>query len=294
MVSHRHHLVSRGYQRFFADGEQLRLIDMRSHTYRQAGTRDVFVEANFNSWQGEDGWNDELELTWHNKVESPAIALVGELIEGKAGESQRDAAKVLAALHLARSYSFDIVHNRILEQVEADEMQLVEADQSYAQLFEADAGRVPEQGELAERVQLIVEAMRFGRQFMLERMVHLFNFTLEFFRTLNVALLHVPPGMSFLTGDTPVVTRDKHGFKIGIRQGVALGDTFGIIMPLGRHVAMDLYTSEAPPDRILFPWQVQMLNLLVARSALRFLACHPSDDPARLLADSSYVPAVRG
>lgn len=293
MVSHRHHLVSRGYQRFFADGEQVRLIDMSSHTYRSAGTADVFVEANFNSWRGADGWNDELEQTWHNKVEGPAIGLVRQLIEDNAGDIQRDAAKVLAALHLARSYSFDIVHNRILNQVGANEMHFVETDPSYAALFTAEAGRVPEPGELAERVRLTVEAMQSGRQFLLERMVYLFNFTLEFFHTLNVALLYAPPGMSFLTGDTPVVTRDEHGFRIGIRQGVALGDTFGIFMPLSREVAVDLYTSEAPPDKVLFPWQVQMLNLLVARSSVRFLVCHPSDDPARLLADHSYVPASR-
>ncbi len=292
MVSHPHHLVSRGYQRFFADGEQVRLIDIRSHTYLPAGTRDVFVEASFNSWRDDDGWNDELEQTWRNKVEGTAIGLVGQLIEGKAGDIQRDAAKALAALHLARSYSFDIVHNRILTQVGANEMRLVEEDPFYADLFTTEAGRAPEPDELAERVRLTVEAMKSGRQFLLERMVYLFNFTLEFFLTLNVALLYALPGMSFLTGDTPVVTRDERGFRIGIRQGVALGDTFGIFMPLGRKVAMDLYTSEAPPDEVLHPWQVQMLNLLVARSSMRFLACHPSDDPARLLADRSYVPAA--
>ena len=200
MVSHRHHLVSRGYQRFFADGEQVRLIDMRSHTYLPAGTRDVFVEANFNSWRDDDGWNDELEQTWRNKVEGTAIGLVGQLIEGKAGDIQRDAAKALAALHLARSYSFDIVHNRILTQVGANEMRLVEEDPFYADLFTAEAGRAPEPDELAERVRLTVEAMKSGKQFLLERMVYLFNFTLEFFLTLNVALLYAPPGMSFLTG----------------------------------------------------------------------------------------------
>ncbi len=241
VVSHRHHLVSRGYQRFFAAGELVCLIDMRTHSYRLAGTRDVFVEANFNSWRTQDGWNDELEHTWHDKVESPSIALVGQLLNGKTGPAERDGANVLAALHLARSYSFDTVHRRILNQVGLSEMHLVEEDPNYAELFASEAGHVPEPGELADRVRVIVEAMLAGRHSLLERMVYLFNFTMEFFRALNVRLLFAPPTMSFLTGDTPVVTRDERGFRIGIRQGVALGDTYGIFMPLGRKVALDLF-----------------------------------------------------
>jgi hypothetical protein len=285
--SHRHHLVSRGYLRFFAKGEQLLLIDLKAHTYRPVGTRDAFVKANFNSWLSDEGWNDEVERVWHG-VETDAIPAVAKLLDGETDDVHRMAAKELAALHLARSYSYDIVHKRILEQVIAAEMELAERDPYYAQLYARDAGHAFVPGELADRVKVVGEALKSQRRFFLDRMLYLFQRTREFLAPLQVQLVYAPQAMSFLTGDTPVITSDKRGFRLGFRQGLALGDTAGVFMPLGRRVGMDLRTHDAPADRELAPWEVQLLNLFVARAALGFLGCHPDDKPEALLANRSF------
>ena len=80
---------------------------------------------------------------------------------------------------------------------------------------------------------------------------------------------------------------DGEEFRVGIRQGLAIGEATKFYMPLGCRVAMQLW-SHAPPDEHIPVHWVQRLNLLVGRAALRFLVCQPSMDPRRLLADSSY------
>jgi hypothetical protein len=93
----RHHVVSRGYQRFFADGERVLLIDKNTRTYKEVGTRDTFVEAHFNSWRTQAGWDDSLEDQWQ-RIEGLVLPDVRVLLAGAGGEQQRESAKILAAV----------------------------------------------------------------------------------------------------------------------------------------------------------------------------------------------------
>ena len=60
MQRKRHHVISRGYQRFLGHGECIVLIDKETRHYKEVGTRGTFVEAHFNSWRTDAGWDTSI------------------------------------------------------------------------------------------------------------------------------------------------------------------------------------------------------------------------------------------
>jgi hypothetical protein len=100
----KHHIVFRGFQRHFAVGEQLLVVDKESLTWFPAGTADLFVAKDFNTWFGPQGADDSLETTW-GRIETAALARVRRLGTRSEQPGDREAAKDIAALHLARSAS---------------------------------------------------------------------------------------------------------------------------------------------------------------------------------------------
>ena len=165
---------------------------MQSKTYKTVGTADAFVEDNFNSWKDANGWNDGLEVAWRQGVEDVALPLVRALLSGADGQEHRDAARALAALHLARSYSYEAIHHHILSLVGAQEIEKVENSQEMLQLYASSKGHQPARGEIGEYIDAMVEDIRAGRRFMVEGMVRLFHFTLKLFEEHDVQLLYVP------------------------------------------------------------------------------------------------------
>ena len=78
----RHHVVSRGYLRHFADGEQLRLITKADRSDRLAGTRDTFVVKGFNTVRSETAEVEDLEAEWA-RLESSILPVIRRAIEGR-------------------------------------------------------------------------------------------------------------------------------------------------------------------------------------------------------------------
>jgi hypothetical protein len=116
----------------------------------------------------------------------------------------------------------------------------------------------------------------------LNRMVDAYDFAREKFEPLHVQLYFSSGPVDFVTGDTPLVIGNADVTKLGTRDGVALGDAKKIYMPLGRTVGMALWGSQQPPDIDLTPSQVREVNMLVWRTAARFIVCHPSVSPSML------------
>ncbi len=84
----RHHIVSRGYQRFFADGDRIRVTDkavLAGRTRRlpePIGTRDAFVRKHFCGHLDATGQHvDVLEDEW-TRLESMALPHVRRFIDG--------------------------------------------------------------------------------------------------------------------------------------------------------------------------------------------------------------------
>jgi hypothetical protein len=280
-----HHVVSRGYQRFFAEGELLTLLDKKTGTVSTpVGTHDAFAKRNFNTrWIGGKA-DDELESEWA-RLEDIFLPLVRDLNEGVRDQGRRNAAKVLASIHVARSYWFRNALERIFDQVATEHVATAEDDQELLKWFRLSHGRDPRPGEIAERVSHVSSVERGSREIFIERMAHGHNRILDILEPLRVQLL-IPASKSvgFVLGDAPVVHyTEGWGAKVGNNDELTLGDAAYFYMPLGRYLAMRL-TREDEGDQIVPPWKVQDFNWLTWRASIRFIACHPADDMRRALA----------
>ena len=285
MVVRRQHIISRGFQRFFGDGDQVLLTDKSSRSYKRVGTKDTFVAAHFNSWRTEAGWDTSLELEWQ-RIESLILPVLHSLLDEQGGDRQREAAKVLAALHFARSYSLREMQAVVAETTLISESNRYADDPKFIEMYADQFGHEPTRSELEAFVRERWADLTESGFLLQERMVHAYNWAKDYFAPLQVQFLYPRSSIEFVLGDTPLIIGDKALIKVGIRDRLALGDAQNIWMPLTRKCSMNFWgvNQELPPDALLPPSEVQKLNWLSWRAADRFLICHPNCDPSRLLA----------
>lgn len=280
----RHHVVSRGYQRNFAAGELIRLVDKRSRTYATVGTRDAFVEQDFNSRRMPDQtWDDELEGEWRRAEHLlPVLRRVGTSEETP---TDRELIKPVIALHIARSYGFVELSNRIHDQVGSETGKRMGADPEMVRLYEQQVGHLAADGEIEAYVAGHMQTIKEDRQLLIERMAYAYNWALQnFLPRLRLQVLHAPPPFEWVTGDSPVLVGDQLGTKLLSRGQIAMGDSQTVYFPLTRYVAVTAWARDSEPDTTPPPASLQQINWMMWRNCLRYVACHPGANPSRLLA----------
>jgi len=232
---HRHHIVSRGYQPFFADGELVLLCDKtrpaRGPQVRPAGTSSVFVAEHFNSYRGEGRWITHLERAWRT-VENPCLPSLrswvngNEWIEGGgSGLPSRDAAKLLAAIHFARSSFFKQIYDRISKEGLEWAVQVLPTDPELLLRWQRVFKSAPSPGQVEDEIRKNFDST-FGPhgRYVLERMVHTYELAITKLEQLHVqALITSQRGIDFILGDSPLVYYTEDELRVGGRSGVALG-----------------------------------------------------------------------
>jgi len=281
--SQTHHVVSRGYQRLFADGEHILLIHKQSKKAKPVGTRDAFHAPRFNSFRTPAGWDDSLEEEWA-RIEGLALPAVRRLAAGVGTASDRDTAKVVAGIHLARSVTFQDWHLKITAEVTEGTSAKFETDPQANALFEDGYGRRPRPGEISALVERQMTAINNSKGLFVERMVHIYNKARERIESTNVQLLMTIGKMEWVIGDTPVITANNDLTRLHSNKQLAIFEGEAFFMPLGRRVGMTLFGRAADPDQYVPADTCQKINWLMWRNCRRFLACHPAADPCRLLA----------
>lgn len=278
--SRRHHVVSRGYLRAFAEGERTLLCDIERGAASLVGIRDVFVYARFNSFRTQLGWIDDLERDWA-RIESIVLPVVRGLVAGSVGRDDREAAKVLCALHTARSYSYHEVFGRIADAHAIDAPKEIAESEDVLRAFRGSHARDPEPGEIEATARELFIELLDDNSLLVERMANTYNTVLERFHPLFVQLLYpISPSVRLATGETPAVHFDRPALRVGLRSGLALFEADHFYMPLAPTIGMMLTTNEED-DEEMSPVVTRRMNSLVYRGAKRFVICHPSDDPAR-------------
>ena len=284
---HRHHIVSRGYQRFFADGELVLLCDKtrpaRGPQVRPAGTSSVFVAEHFNSYREEGRWITHLERAWRT-VENPCLPSLrswvngNEWIEGGgSGLPSRDAAKLLAAIHFARSSFFKQIYDRISKEGLEWAVQVLPTDPELLLRWQRVFKSAPNPGQVEDEIRKNFDPT-FGPhgRYVLERMVHTYELAITKLEQLYVqALFTSQRGIDFILGDSPLVYYTEDELRVGGRSGLALGDAQHIFLPIGPSLAVMFCTSHHG-DVVLDPATVQKLNNLSWRAADAQVICHPS------------------
>jgi hypothetical protein len=287
MKRRKHHVVSAGYQRFFGDDTgRLRLVEKATRTAiaRLVGVRDAFVQEHFNSITDDDGHrSDELESEWE-RLERFALPRVRELDPHQVSEADDAAIKVLMAIHFARSYAARAMHDRLAAQTLSDYDERMRHNAQLKSLYRREQGRDPEPGEVEGLAAEIWGRHQATNKLFVDTMSRAHNFAVERFRPLGIDLV-VPahPNVQFGTGDTPVVVTNRTMTILGPLQGLALGDSDFVYMPLRRDLGAVL-TTRTPLVVSVSGVQAQLLNGLVWRNAIRQVACHPEDDWRRLFA----------
>jgi hypothetical protein len=287
----RHHVVSEGYLRFFADGDgRLLACDKTpidgAPRLRLVGTRDLFVRKHFSSYAVDGRRVDDLEDEWC-RLENVALPALRRWIAGAGTPDDREAAKVVAALHFARSYGFRTIYDRAAAEVRRQALTEIPNLAEFRQAWRDDMGRDPGPGEaeamIAERFDATLGP---GSATPLERMVNAYNVALGKLAPLHVqALIPASKSIDFITGDSPFVYVDDRRERVGAQGRLAVGDATQLYFPLGPRLAV-MFTTARLDDVIAAPRIVQELNVLVWRAAFRQVACHPATALPRALAMS--------
>jgi len=278
----RHHVVSRGYQRLFADGEQIRRVEKTTRRAIIVGTRDAFVERHFNSWEDNEGnRDDELEHQWSVR-ENECLPVLRSLVAGRdTSAGAREAVKIVAAIHFSRSYAFAEVQQRIAEEVTDQHAASADGRDHLRAAFREQEGRDPYPGEIAAAVRRGAEAQFGGRRQLIRDMAYAYNRALEMMTPLFVQLVWKHrPFIDFVFGDHPVVHSDRR--RVGLRQ-LPLGEATRIFMPLSSTVGA-LFTTRQTADIGVAPAVIQRLNLQTWQAAERYIAGHPSTELSASLA----------
>ena len=301
MSRSRHHVVSRGYQRFFADGERVSLIDKVPRPgvprCRPAGTKDVFVRSHFNSYLEDGHLVDKLEDEWA-RIEDQSLPPIRAWIRGNAQAStpdragSRDAAKLLAALHFARSYAFRALHDELSEAERKRANTLLPADPELLRLWWETYDAEPAPGDIEALINdRFPEAVGPQSAFAVEQMAAFFNRAIDRLGQLQVqAVTPLDRQVQFVLGDSPFVLHSTDRSLVGSGE-LALMDAERLFLPLSPHLGV-FFTSSTEPDVAAPSPIIQRLNELTWRAAREQVIAHPATDLTDALARTEWARKV--
>jgi hypothetical protein len=271
----RHHVVSAGYQRHFADGELIRLWRKVSNTSKVIGVKDNFKRKGFNSaFTPDHGTIEELEDQWAS-IERKTLPAIQAAEQGDRSPALVQALKALVSMHYCRSYSHRDVASLTIDLLRKQGLDLSE-EPSMATAFEVQFGHPPQPGEMEARFDELVSSVEASNVLFVAGMTRIYGTVMKILEPLHLQI-GTPAKTDFglILGDTPVVIQS--GINVGIREGVGIGRCDMVYMPLSRWTAMS-FSAEPVPDAVLSPAHVQMLNLLMWRNCKDWLAAHPCED----------------
>ena len=282
-MARKHHVVSAGYLRYFADDDGLvRLWKKSDATVTPPiPLRHAFFAKGFNTFLGPDGQPvDQVEHDWSD-IEGRALPAIRAAEQGDRSEWIGAAIKAIAAMHFARSFAYKEVSAQIL-QGQRDTANEFEARANVWDAFVLQFGRPPKAGEITRETQLRVDIMERSNIPFVSGMARIYMAALGLLEPLYLEFARPRKrAFGFVTGDNPFVL--AAGTHVGIREGVALGTAGMAYLPLSRWLAVN-FTEHPLDEQILAPSQVQVLNHYMWRSCQRQLAFHPQEDFPRALA----------
>lgn len=271
-MARRHHVISSGYQRGWADGKRLMLVDKEPRWARMVGVKDAFVEAGFNSRLTSSGDDEELELEWA-RLEQAAVPHVRRVGDGGSLDERADMEiKTMIAMHFARSYALRDMFEEQWAPHESAPLFGMNRDRLNRAWQRDHSGCLPSDEEILAVVTPRMREYKASNTFLVGQMVKFHNQLVDHLRDMHLQLITAPPGpVEFIFGDEPVI----RVADMGLRLRVAILDADGVYFPIGRHRAVTVTTnreSDIDCSRVT----VVQLNRLAWRAARRQVAHHPA------------------
>ena len=293
------HLVSKGYQRNFADGWRVAVLDARSGGVVD-GRRHIkenWVVEHFLSVSREDGTLDDTLEREFAKREQRFLNMIRDVrLDAPVTPAQKAAIHDLAAAHLTRSQSFAEAHDTAASATFVEARRRLARDPRAIEVFRRQYGRGPLPGELESIVD--AEARRFADEPDLfasgvRRVDPGIQQLLAKWKVQLVGLAADLPG--FVLPDNPVLHGKRVEGRFGFRDAVAIGEADQIIVPIDRRLTALYSSKRLPAVEIRTKESMRWVNSLLIRSALKEVVCHPDDaqEVARLIKNLDRYPTAR-
>jgi len=288
-VPRKHHVVSAGYLRLF--GEERKPGKFMVRMFSKDGRINDVVPVEKILWRRGlhtayvNGREDDALEDEFARIEKDVLPIVARVVRGEWSTEWGAAIKALMALHLARSYRYQAMFSRAVEDYFANPLEGMSIER-LTKAFETQYGRRPEEGELDALVREHVDRWRQSNVFYVSQSAEAFNKTNAMLADKYVELVWVrDPAPRLLTGDSPLVVANGTNWR---RVRVALGDAELIYMPLSPTLAASLVTGrESRPGVITRPSAGRKLNRLMWRNCDRFLVAHPASNWRKSLGQAS-------
>jgi hypothetical protein len=276
-----HHLVSKGYQRNFAKGWRVSVLDSRTgavldprrHVMENWAVRD------FLSVVRPDGTIDDSLEHDIAKRETRFLNVIRDLrVDRPVTAEQKVAIDELASVHLIRSHAFARVHAVALQRVVEVRVPRLVDDPRLVAAFVRQYGRDPQPGELEAKVatatqEFMADPGLFSGTF--RRMDPAVQGLLAERTIQLVGVVDDLPG--FLLADNPVLHGIRAEGRFGFRDAVAVDEADTFVVPIGRRL-LAFYTHDPlPAVHIRLKESLRWVNALLMCSAVGEVACHPDD-----------------
>lgn len=278
--------MSVGYQRAFADERGRILLHARDGALsKPVSVVDAFVETDFNTARPGNEPVRVLEDEWA-RVEGVVLPQVRAIVERSETPTGRDSVRVLAALHFARSYSFDVLFGRLVAAGYGEFVDELLEDDEMRRAWEQGRDEGLDREQLTPLVAERFNELLSDGVFRAQRMISIYNQAIEKLRALHVQIVrhpsHAPvPSVPFITGDTPVVAWE--GVRTGHRDGIGLRAE-AIWFPLSPNTGAMFTTDDEGDANMPSTVDAQRFNRRVLRASWRFVGAHPATDIRRALA----------
>lgn len=276
-----HHLVSNGYQKNFADGVWVTVVDVATarvlHTRRSTKTN-WKVRDFLSVPDGAGTFDDALEKELSRR-ETVVLNSVRD-IEAFTAPSvvQRKSLDTLAAMHLVRSQAFDEKRRAVTENWLRNDVPGFVTHPRLTEKFIQSYGREPYDGELEALVARagseiasdpggLAHSVRDGLK-KLEMMLSKHEVQL-------IAVDEQLPGL--ILADVPVLHGRRREGVFGFEAAGAVGDADTILVPVSRRLLASYSHRPLRDFRIGTKNGLDRVNALLAHGARREVICHPDD-----------------
>jgi len=288
------HLVSKGYQRNFADGQWLAVLD--AHTGQLVSSRrSIGVNwrvADFLSVVSPDGDVDDSLEREFGRSERVFLNVIREIRPHKpVTPAQKTALDALAATHAVRSLSFAVAHEAVVSGTIERRSPGLARDERAVDAFTREWGRPPDPGELEAIVAAVARDFAASPDLLASGVRRVAAGLQQLLGKWTIQLVGSAEDLpGFVLPDHPFL----HGSdgRFGFRDAGAIGDADLIVVPISRRLVAFYSGNQLRDVQVRTKKGVRWVNSLLLQGARSEVACHPDDaqETSRLIRDSDRYP----
>jgi Protein of unknown function (DUF4238) len=292
------HLVSKGYQRNFAEGQWIAVVDARTGKL-VSPRRSISVNwrvPDFLSVISPDGdVDDSLEREFARSERVFLNVIRGIELHHPLSPAQKSALDALAATHAVRSLRFAIAHEVAVSSIEQGSVGIAQ-DVRAVEAFTRDKGRPLNPGELEAVIAAAASDFAASPDLLASGIRRVAGGLQQLLGKWTIQLVGSSVDLpGFVLADHPVLHGRRSEGRFGFRDAGAIGDADLVVVPISRRLVAFYSARNLTDVRIRTKKGVRWVNSLLLRGAQSEVACHPDDaqETSRLIRDADRYPPTK-